>query len=269
MHTLLLSRPASGQRLRSFLSFALGLLLLLGSSAVRAQTTIYALGTLVRSVSPNIFYPPGGNAGEQGLVGFSVSGAPSLQPLRIALQSVGREGAAPCLAGLISREAQTNTIISQRACGIEERWTNEREGLAHAFVVKHAPEGTGGLTLRLSFEGPWHHEDARGHVFKGPGAAALLRYGNAFVVREGQRLPITVRHVDGGLELRIPRAMVDAKNAFPMIIDPLLSAEVPLDSSLRYEPPPTSEEAPAIAVNSQGMAMVGWVEVGPTVRIAI
>ena len=88
MHTLLLSRPASGQRLRSFLSFALGLLLLLGSSAVRAQTTIYALGTLVRSVSPNIFYPPGGNAGEQGLVGFNVSGAPSLQPLRIVgLQS--------------------------------------------------------------------------------------------------------------------------------------------------------------------------------------
>ena len=65
------------------------LALILTSISVQAQTTIYALGTLVRDVTPNLLYPPGGIAGDQGLVGFSaVTGAPSLQPLRIVgLQS--------------------------------------------------------------------------------------------------------------------------------------------------------------------------------------
>ncbi|MDP2275337.1 MAG: hypothetical protein Q8K32_31615 [Archangium sp.] len=182
------------------------------------------------------------------------------QPLRIALQSVRRERGAACRTRLISSAAETNTITSRRACGVEERWTNERDGLAQAFVVERAPPGTGGLTLRLSVEGPWHHQDDQGHVFKGPGAAALLRYGNAFVVREGQRLPIAVVHVEGGLELRIPQAMVDAKNAFPMLIDPLLSAEVPLNPIIMFSPLATSEEQPAIAVNGAGVAMVVWVD---------
>ncbi len=182
------------------------------------------------------------------------------QPLRISLQSVQRERGAPCRAELINRRVETTTVTSLRACGVEERWTNERPGLAHAFVVQQAPPGAGGLTVRLAVEGPWHHHDDRGHVFKGPGSAALLRYGNAFVVREGQRVPIDVVHVEGGLELRVPRALVEAKNAFPMTIDPLLSAEVPLDPVLTFNPPPTSEEQPAIAVNGVGVAMVVWVD---------
>ena len=89
MYAHLLSHLASGQQLRRFLSCALSALLLLAGSAVQAQTTIYGLGTLVRDVAPNIFYPPGGIAGDQGLVGFSTTnGLPSLQPLRIVgLQS--------------------------------------------------------------------------------------------------------------------------------------------------------------------------------------
>ena len=64
-------------------------MLLLAGLAVRAQTTVYGLGTLVRNVAPNFFYPPGGNAGDQGLASFSaVSGLPNAQPARIVgLQS--------------------------------------------------------------------------------------------------------------------------------------------------------------------------------------
>lgn len=183
-----------------------------------------------------------------------------LQPLRVSLQSIQRERGAACRAALISRETSARTITASRACGLHETWTNEPEGLAHAFVVRRAPEGSGGLTLRLSVEGPWHHQDDQGHVFAGPGAAALLRYGNAFVVRDGRRVPVPVVRVEGGLELRIPSALVEAPHAFPMIIDPLLSAEVPLDPNLTFTAPLTDEEKPAIAVNSAGVAMVVWVD---------
>ena len=65
--------------------FGLLLLLLLGSSAAQAQSTIYGLGTLVQDVSPNFFYPPGGKAGEQGLASFDAkTGQPNAVPIRIS-----------------------------------------------------------------------------------------------------------------------------------------------------------------------------------------
>ena len=89
MYTNLLSHPAAGRRLSRFLSLILSAVLLLGGPAAQAQTTIYGLGTLVKDVSPNFFYPPGGVAGDQGLTSFDAStGSPNAQPLRIVgLQS--------------------------------------------------------------------------------------------------------------------------------------------------------------------------------------
>lgn len=185
------------------------------------------------------------------------------QTLRLSLKSVRRERGASCQTQLSSREVDAQLprrVRVHRECGVEETWTNEAAGLAHAFTVQRAPSGKGGLVLRIAVEGPWHHHDEGGHVFKGPGAAALLRYGNAFVLREGRQLPISVVHVEGGLELRVPQALVDAPGAFPMVIDPILTGELPLDPALTPSVLPTQEESPAIAVNSAGLAMVVWVD---------
>ena len=184
-------------------------------------------------------------------------------PLRLSLESIRRERGTRCRTALISREIDSNsprTVRAQRACALEETWTNDAEGLSHAFTLKRRPPGSGGLTLFVSVQGPWHHEDRSGQIFQGPGDAALLRYGNAFVVRDAERLPISVVHVEGGLELRVPQALVDAPHAFPMIIDPLLSAEQPVEPVLTYASLSTQEDAPAIAVNSQGVAMVVWAD---------
>ncbi|WP_460502592.1 DUF4394 domain-containing protein, partial [Hymenobacter agri] len=86
MYTRLLSRPAAGRRPRRYLRVALSILLvLLVSLAAQAQTTIIGLGTLTQNVAPgNIIFPPGGNAGDQGLAFFDpVSGSPNANLQRI------------------------------------------------------------------------------------------------------------------------------------------------------------------------------------------
>lgn len=186
-----------------------------------------------------------------------------VQPLRLSLESVRRERGARCLTPSLTREVDPSsprTVRTARACGLEETWTNGPDGLTHAFTLQRPPEGSGGLALRVSVEGPWHHQDDDGHVFQGPGAADLLRYGNAFVIRDGRRFPVPVVRVEGGLELLVPRRLVEAPGAFPMHIDPVLSSEVPLDGRVGGGPPPSQEETPAIAVNASGVAMVVWVD---------
>lgn len=186
-----------------------------------------------------------------------------VQPLRLSLESVRRDRGPRCLTRSLTREVDASaprTVRTARACSLEETWTNGPDGLAHAFTLQRPPEGSGGLTVRVSVDGPWHHQDDDGHVFQGPGAADLLRYGNAFVIRDGRRFPIPVVRVEGGLELRVPRRLVDAPGAFPMHIDPVLSSEVPLDGRVGGSPPPSQEETPAIAVNASGVAMVVWVD---------
>ncbi len=186
------------------------------------------------------------------------------QPLRLSLQSVRREGAAPCRTETKRRAvdpASPRTVRTTRACALEETWTNGPDGLAQTFTLARPPRGTGALTLFLSVVGPWHHQDQGGHVFRGPGAADSLRYGNAFVVRGERKSPLVVRHVEGGLELVVPKEVVDAPQAFPLHIDPLVSAEVPLDpDAVTLDAPPTDEHSPAIATNSLGEAMVVWVD---------
>ena len=71
MYKRLHSPPFPSRPLNRFLSLALSVLVLLASSA-RAQTTIYALGTLTQDVaSGGQLYPPGALAGTQGIVGYS------------------------------------------------------------------------------------------------------------------------------------------------------------------------------------------------------
>ena len=186
------------------------------------------------------------------------------QSLRFSLQAVRREGAKPCRATVTNRvvdERAPRTLHTQRACALEERWTNGREGLEQTFILQRPPAGTGALTLSLSVRGPWHHHDVNGQVFSGPGAVDALRYGNAFVVRAGRKLPIEVTHVEGGLELKVPRELVEAPGAFPMIIDPVVSTEVPLNPTLTGSVPlPGNEHSPAIALNGMGQPMVVWVD---------
>ncbi|MCI1186348.1 DUF4394 domain-containing protein [Hymenobacter sp. DH14] len=50
----------------------------------KSQTVIYGLGTLVKDVAPNFYYPPGGVAGDQGLAAFDPAfGSPVAFPIRI------------------------------------------------------------------------------------------------------------------------------------------------------------------------------------------
>lgn len=185
------------------------------------------------------------------------------QPLRFSLQSVSRSRGPSCRADVLSRQiapGAARTVLTRRACALEETWTNEAGGLEHALRLQSAPRGSGGLRLRLSVEGPWHHQDATGHVFQGPGAAEALRYGNAFVVRDGRRLPIPVVRVEGGLELRVPAALLDAPGAFPMVIDPMVSMEQALDSNVTSELLSSLEVEPALAVDGAGHALVAWTD---------
>lgn len=183
------------------------------------------------------------------------------QPLKLSLQAITR--GARCQTTMLSRLTMLGaptTVRSLRGCDVEESWTNGPLGLEHAFTILRAPPGSGGFSLFVRVDGPWHHADDGGHVFKGPGASRSLRYGRAFVVRGAQRLPIEVVHVEGGLEVRVPAALADAPGAFPMEIDPVLTAELELDPSISFGPSPGADETPAIAVNNAGTALVVWAD---------
>ncbi len=185
------------------------------------------------------------------------------QSLRLEVRSVRRDGA-PCEATAWSRTAAQHVVTTRRACDVVETWSNRAEGLEHELTLQAPPPGTGALRVRLAVEGPWHHHGAQGHVFAGPGAADALTYGNAFVLRDGQRLPITVAHVEGGLELVVPAALVDAPGAFPLHLDPLLfTAEVLLDPiAAPRDALATDEFEPAVATSplNGGTALVVWVD---------
>lgn len=189
------------------------------------------------------------------------------QSVRFSLRSVRRDGDS-CDTSLLSRTSRRRALELSRRCEVLERWTNLDEGLEHELLIAKAPAGRGPLRVRLDVDAPWHHADARGHFFAGPGGEALgVRYGTAsLLTRGGARVPLEVSHVAGGLELVVPAALVDAPGAFPLHIDPLVTgSEVRLEDLINVTPTSvsTDESEPALASNTGTqpvLALVVWVD---------
>jgi hypothetical protein len=189
------------------------------------------------------------------------------QPVRFSVHSVRRDGAS-CETTALTREAMGRVVTTQRLCSLVETWTNLDEGLEQELILARAPMGKGPLRVRIDVRAPWHHADAQGHLFAGPGGEAMgVRYGNAFLVtHEGKRVAVPVTHEEGGLELVVPEALVDAPGAFPLHLDPLVrGSEQPVELLANVPNPPLTDEleVAAAAVNTTGQtdeALVVWVD---------
>lgn len=180
----------------------------------------------------------------------SADGALRLSGVSLSLESIRRDDGVACETRS-TRVVRVGPRVSvERACDIEEVWTEVNGGLEHELFVARAP-GTGALRLRLRVDGPWHHADANGHVFAGPGADDGWTYGEAFVLTSTrERAHIDVVRTENGLELIIPAALV----RFPLHIDPLVFPRaqriVDTPSPFMGLPSESDEGNPSVAWNT-------------------
>lgn len=180
----------------------------------------------------------------------SADGALRLPGVSLSLESIRRDDGMACLTTTKRAVRLGPQVRVERACGVEEVWTQVDSAIEHELFVARSPGGTGALRLRLRVQGPWHHADENGHVFAGPGASDGWTYGEAFVLPG--RAHIDVVRTETGLELIIPDALV----RFPLHIDPLVFPRAVriVDQPLLFPAGPSeSDEAnPSVTWNTNG-----------------
>ena len=110
---------------------------------------------------------------------------------------------------------------------------NAPEGVELSFSFDRRPAGAGDLVVRLDVQGQTYvGETPGGHHFADPSTGLGARVGRAtWIDARGGRSEVPSRAVEGGLELRVPADLVEG-STYPAILDPLISPERGIDSSL-------------------------------------
>lgn len=132
---------------------------------------------------------------------------------------------------------------------------NTEAGVLLSYSFPRRPQGEGDLLVRLRVSGQAYGGERGGdHVFTDRGAGAGVRVGQAtWIDARGVATPVATSPVSGGLELRVPGALMDS-SAYPAVLDPLISAEVSLSDP---RPGPVAAFRPAIAFGA-GQYLVVW-----------
>ncbi|MFM1871139.1 MAG: hypothetical protein RL398_561 [Planctomycetota bacterium] len=147
--------------------------------------------------------------------------APAPRPVRIALRDITR-GDLTLLdaAGSQVERSHDRTSVTFRRGAIAERYETRPEGIEQSFAFATPLAGTGDLVVRLDLQTtlrpdlrePALFTDGRGGV----------RFGKVLGIdANGARCDGSIRHQDGGLELRLPGWFVD-RAAYPLLLDPLI-----------------------------------------------
>jgi len=137
-----------------------------------------------------------------------------------------------------------------------EQLKNRSDGVEQSWKLGRAPSGAGALVVRVRVSGAKLTGASEGGLHfrgkEGPG----LRYGHAtWIDAAGQRVAIKARATgDGMIELRVPAAVVDGA-AYPVVLDPIISAEVQMNKSA-LGPAWASQSAPAVAYDGTDYLVV-------------
>lgn len=214
-----------------------------GHAGVRSRTYRAVAGAVGWRFEPR---PPPAPAAEAGLV-FRTS-------------EILRGGRPLPLAATPARHARGNTVqtLLRTSPDVVEHVEARGGGLEVSWVFDSAPAGAGDLEIRLALEGlasagettaGFHFADARG--------VPRVRIGRARAVDSaGRAWDLATSAADGSLAVAVPEAVL-REAAWPLAVDPVISAEFGLDSSVHLVPDPDQQGEPAVASDGTNW-FVAW-----------
>lgn len=143
------------------------------------------------------------------------SQAPRDFPLHLRLQSVCVGGARlPLAAGTPQHAAQQFWLDHGR---VTERYDLRPDAVEQTFVVDSDAPGAVDIALAVTSE-LVEHGTQPGLQFGNE--HGRVDYGQAFVVRDRERLPVPTTYADGVLTIHVPAS---ARGTGPLVVDPILS----------------------------------------------
>lgn len=123
-----------------------------------------------------------------------------------------------------------NTVQRELGAGIVEHIEAKAAGVELVWFLPTRPS-TGDVTITLDAAGlRYAGESAEGHHYADAAGLARVRIGHAELVDAlGERTPILGQVLRNGLAYTIPNAVLDGA-AFPVALDPLVTAEMGMDN---------------------------------------
>ncbi|MBL9076612.1 MAG: hypothetical protein JNL08_03860 [Planctomycetes bacterium] len=147
-------------------------------------------------------------------VPFFGSAAERDYPLRTQLAEVRVGGSHLAFAADIAAVRTGDRYVYDRGA-VREYYDLTREHVEQTIVVPHAPPGD--VTVVLAIDSELREDTARPGI-QFANALGSVGYGDAFLLRDGRRLPIETTFADGRITLHVPAALRDDG---PVVIDPI------------------------------------------------
>ncbi len=165
-----------------------------------------------------------------------------------------------CGASVLRVDAETvieDDQLTWSRGDVVERIALSEAGLEQSWQLAHAPCRDGDWSITIDVRGQTYAgRSSRGHHFVDAASGAGTRYGNAtFVDARGRSSPVAITWKDDALVLRVSRDVL-ATSAYPAVLDPLISPELPVDNPATA--PQRTEGATAIAWNGTHYLVV-WI----------
>jgi hypothetical protein len=129
-----------------------------------------------------------------------------------------------------SQRLDNGSVVLVRG-DVDERLTNQPDGLHQEWRFASAPELIGDLVVDVAVTGyRYTGTTAGGLHFATEAGTAGVRYSHAlWLDAKGAEWPIEATFVDGRIRMTVPESVI-AQSAFPAVLDPTIGSEVSADT---------------------------------------
>jgi hypothetical protein len=145
--------------------------------------------------------------------------APRNFPVAFAVVAVRVGGRDLAFAGDVAPRVHGDRVVFERG-GLRELYDLQPAHVEQSFVVDARGPGDVEVELRVDSE---LREDADRAGLQFANEFGAVAYGEAFLVRDGARVPIATTFADGLVRLRVPAAL---RGDGPVVIDPIINTDV-------------------------------------------
>lgn len=145
--------------------------------------------------------------------------APRNFPVAFHVVALRVGGSDVAFASDVAPRVHGDRVLFDRGA-LREVYDTAAAHVAQSFVVDSAHPGDVEIELRVTSDLREHGEHAGLQFANEHGA---VEYGDAFLVRDGERLPIATTFVGGSLRLRVPGEL---RGNGPVVIDPIINTVV-------------------------------------------